>query len=358
MHRRSARSLLLPLAATALPLALGLAISWSAAMPASGLGSNRHASPPAPAGGTEAQPGSQDRFAGLVDVGGRRLYLECLGSGTPTVVLEAGYGNRADIWSVDRLQPAGTRPMVLPAVAGFTRVCAYDRPGTVGQVNPDLNPAATAAPALPSRSDPVPMPRTAEDLVADLHALLGGANLPGPYVVVGHSLGGLVVRLYACTYPGEVAGLVLVDASHEDSEAQIKALLTPAQWAEIERLQQAPLEWYPQYELVDFDTSMAQMRQARVDRPLRRMPLAVLSRGNSNDRPLPDWPVEAFERMWGALQDDLATLVPNARHSIAAQSGHYIQQEQPALVIEAIRQVVAGVRDRDTWYDLVTCCQP
>ena len=98
------------------------------------------------------------------------------------------------------------------------------------------------------------------------------------------------------------------------------------------------------------------MRQARVDTPLRPMPLAVLSRGNSNDAPLPDWPVDAFESTWRVLQDDLASLVPNARHSIASQSGHYIQQEQPALVIDAIRQVVTGVRDRDTWYDLVSCC--
>jgi pimeloyl-ACP methyl ester carboxylesterase len=202
------------------------------------------------------------------------------------------------------------------------------------------------------------MPRTARDLVADLHALLAAASVPAPYVLVGHSLGGLVVRLYASAYPDEAAGLVLVDASHEDSEAQVKALLTPAQWAELEQLQQASLAWYPDFERVDFDASMDQMRQARVDMPLRPMPLAVLSRGNSNDAPLPDWPVAAFEQMWRGLQDDLAALVPNARLSIAARSGHYIQQEQPELVVEAIRQVVAGVRAPSTWYDLTSCCTP
>ena len=89
------------------------------------------------------------------------------------------------------------------------------------------------------------------------------------------------------------------------------------------------------------------------------MPLAVLAHGRPFDVPIPDWPGDAMERiMASALERDLATLVPDARFSIASQSGHNIHQEQPALVIEAIRQVVAGVRDPDTWYDLVSCCAP
>jgi hypothetical protein len=80
-------------------------------------------------------------FAGLVDIGGgRRLWLECRGSGGPTVILEAGALGRSDVWSRDLLRPAGRRTMVLPGVATFTRVCAYDRPGTIGSVNPDLDP--------------------------------------------------------------------------------------------------------------------------------------------------------------------------------------------------------------------------
>jgi pimeloyl-ACP methyl ester carboxylesterase len=104
----------------------------------------------------------------------------------------------------------------MPAVARFTRVCTYDRPGTRG-----------VDPLDRSRSDPVPQPFAGEDAVADLHALLRAAQVPGPYVVAGHSLGGLLVRLYASTYPDEVAGLVLVDATNE----QLRATLTPAQWA-------------------------------------------------------------------------------------------------------------------------------
>jgi pimeloyl-ACP methyl ester carboxylesterase len=95
--------------------------------------------------------------------------------------------------------------------------------------------------------------------------------------------------------------------------------------------------------------------------PLRPMPLAVLSRGQPFELP-PDLPAgfsaEALEQAWLAAQADLPRLVPDARFSIAGQSGHNIHQEQPELVIEAIRQVVAGVRDPDTWYDLTSCCMP
>jgi pimeloyl-ACP methyl ester carboxylesterase len=323
-----------------------LALALNIAMPVRG-------QEPAPPTATP----SQGDFTGLVDIGGRRLYLECRGAGSPTVVLEAGYGNRADVWSVDLEPRQGSRQMVFSAVAAFTRVCAYDRPGTTGQVVDDQGSPDSAGSFLPSRSDPVPMPRTAADIVADLHLLLHAASLTGPFVLVGHSLGGLTVQLYASLYPDEVGGLVLVDASQEDTEAQVRALVPPARWDALQQMQQAPLARYPDYELVDFDTSSEQMRQARVATPLQPMPLAVLSRGTSDDAPFPDWPVDAFMRLWEAQQRDLAALVPAARHIVASQSGHYVQQEQPELVTEAIRQVVAGVREPATWYDLVSCCE-
>jgi pimeloyl-ACP methyl ester carboxylesterase len=311
-----------------------------------------------------ATPGSPSAWAqdpapveaGLLDVGGRCLYLECRGTGSPTVVLEAGYGNRADIWSVDLLQPAGSRLMVWQAAAEFTRVCAYDRPGTIGQVNPDDRPPGQTAAIIPSRSDSAPMPRTARDLVDDLHALLQAGEVPGPYVFVGHSLGGLVVQLYARRYPEDVVGLVLVDASHEDSEARVRALLTPAQWAALQELQQGVRAGYPDFEAVDFEVSSDQLRQARSALPLRPMPLAVLSRGTSDDAPFADWPSAELEPVLRALQEDLASLVPNARLFVASRSGHYVHQEQPSLVTEAIRQVVTGARGPDTWNDLVSCC--
>ena len=108
--------------------------------------------------------------------------------------------------------------MVLPGVAEFTRVCAYDRPGTATVLDDGLHP---------SRSDPVAMPRNAALSVADLHALLQAADVPGPYVLVGHSYGGMLVRLYAAEYPDEVVGMVLVDAFSEGMKDQ----LTPAQWS-------------------------------------------------------------------------------------------------------------------------------
>jgi pimeloyl-ACP methyl ester carboxylesterase len=308
-----------------------------------------------------APPAAQRDFAGLVDIGGRRLYLECRGTDSPTVVLEDGAGLGADLWSVDLLEPAGTRPMVLPTVAGFTRVCAYDRPGISLVHNPALHPLAPADRPFPSRSDPAPMPRTAQDVVADLHALLQAAGVPGPYVLVGHSFGGLVTQLYARAYPNEVVGLVLVDAAHEETYPAWQALMGPAQWAEVMNLTQtAPtgLEDYAGFERLDLEGTVAEGRQARADQPLRPLPLAVLTHGQPFAALVPNWPGDAFERMWLGMQHDLATLVPNARFIIAGESGHNTQQDQPALVIEAIRQVVAGVRDRDTWYDLASCCAP
>ena len=128
-------------------------------------------------------------FAGLVDIGGgRKIYMECRGSGSPTVVLISGKGNRADIWNVPNPEKPG--PTVFPEVARFTRVCAYDRPGTTG-----------ALASEPSRSDPVPEPVTAAEGVSDLRALLTASKEVGPFVLAGHSIGGLISRLYASTYP-------------------------------------------------------------------------------------------------------------------------------------------------------------
>ena len=228
--------------------------------------------------------------------------------------------------------------MVRPGVAAFARVCSYDRPGTVLDENTF------------SRSDPVPQPQTAADAVADLHALLGATAISGPYVLVGHSYGGLVVRLYASTYPAEVAGLVLVDAL-----PAVEAWLTPEQWAAYRQLlRQRPAELadYRDLETVDFAASAAQMREGAAAAPLRSVPLVVLTRVRPFDLP-PDLPpgfsAEALERAWAAGQAELAALVPGARHVVATESGHGIQQDQPDLVVAAIRQVVEAVRDPSTW---------
>jgi pimeloyl-ACP methyl ester carboxylesterase len=280
-------------------------------------------------------------FAGLVDIGsGRKMYLMCRGEGSPTVILEAGAGNDADVWDTVGLPPFSEQTAVLPGVASFTRVCAYDRPGTILDLDPDHR----------SRSDPVPMPRTAGDIVADLHALLTVAAIPGPYVLAAHSFGGLVVRLYAATYPNEVVGLVLVDAAHEDYYAAMRDTLTPEQRAQQTRQEeQGPPELadYSDRERLDPDASAAQMREAAAASPLRPLPLVVLTHGRPWDWPL-GYPA-ALEAVWLPLQKELAALVPDGRLVVAEQSGHFIPGDQPELVIAAIQEVVEAVRDPGTW---------
>ena len=306
-----------------------------------------------PAAATSA---ASEDFAGLVDIGGgRQLWLECRGHGSPTVILDAGFLDTAEVWDTIALASDSDQTAVLPGVATFTRVCANDRPGTA--MDADHR----------SRSDPVPMPRTTADAVVDLHALIDVAGIPEPYVLAGPSLGGIIVRLYAATYPHEIAGLVLVDATHEEQNVRNQAALSAERWAAFERIVQAltRLEGDPELERMDLKASFAHLREAATAHPLPPLPLAVLTHGlpsraevsNEARSVLPqDFPWETIDTVWQASQDELAALAPGARHVIASKSGHYILLEQPALVIEAIRQVVEGVRNPDTGYDLRSCC--
>ena len=288
---------------------------------------------------SSASKPASDNFAGLIDIGaGRKMYLECSGSGSPTVILESGYRNDADIWSAE-LEP-GMSP-VFSQVARFTRVCAYDRPGTFLDAD------------HLGRSTPVPMPRTARDLVSDLHALLQTAHVPGPYVFAAHSFGGIFARLYASTYPSEVVGMVLVDALSE----KVRTGLTPEQWklyVNFGFTKPTPgLEKYKDIETLDVNASLDQMEKAASAEPLRPMPLFVLTQGQPFDlspwQPLPaDFP-GALNKAWHTAQDALATLAPNAKHKIATKSSHYIQAPEPQLVIDAIKQVVEAVRNPATW---------
>ncbi len=273
-------------------------------------------------------------FDGLVDIGnGRRLYLTCRGSGSPTVLLEAGSGNNAQIWEQIALPPDSDDEAVFPATARFTRVCAYDRPGT-GIDETHL-----------SRSDPVTGRRTAEDIVADLHALIEAAGPERPLVLAGHSFGGLIVRLYATTYPEDVAGLVLVDSAHESGYAAIESLLTPEQFAAAFPPES---ENDPDFESLDVFTSADQMTAAQADSPLQNMPMIVLTHGGPFPYP-DDYPVEALEDLWTSAQEQLVALVPGTQLIVATESGHYIQLSEPDLVISAIRDVVDAVRDPATW---------
>lgn len=291
-------------------------------------------------------------FAGLVDIGGRKIYLECHGTGGPTVVLVGGYRSSARYWSDDLLQPDSPRTMVLPAVAQFTRVCAYDRPGTYASIGED---------DFVSRSDAITQPRTSMEVVEELHALLQAAEVPGPYILAGHSLGGFFARLYASTYPNEVVGLVLVDAYSE----LLESVMPPERWQALVRLNQGmgtdevvAIPGYGDLETIGFGADNAVMRAAVAASPLRPMPLAILAHGkpfavSEDAQGFTATELEGFIR---AANEAKATLVPDARFTVASESGHDIHQDQPELVIEAIRQVVAGVRDPATWYELSSCC--
>jgi pimeloyl-ACP methyl ester carboxylesterase len=270
------------------------------------------------------------------DVDGRKLYLECKGKGSPPVILISGYRNNSAIWTTP------PKPGVMPvfdAVALFTQACAYDRPGTI------LDAAHL------SRSDPVAMPRSADEVVSELHELLDAARIEGPYVLVAHSLGGLFARLYAATYPSEIAGMVLVDAWPES----MPKLLGPEQWQAYETLSAPPppgLETYRDLEVIDFAAASERMTEAATRRPLSDIPLFILSRAKPVALP-PNVPADfspsEFEAAWRKGQDELAALLPDAKHAVAKESDHYIQIEQPDLVIEAVRAVVDAVRDRASW---------
>ena len=253
----------------------------------------------------------------LVDVGGYRLAIHCIGEGSPTVVLETGLGAPSEYWAP-----------VQQEIARRTRVCRFDRAGR-GKSDP---PATT--------------PRTCADMVADLRALLHNASIPPPYVLVGNSLGGMNARLYAYEHPEEVAGLVLVDGSHQDQFTRISEALPEPEpdspdshkgfyhfWAGGGWRNPASTP-----DNVDFVTSLEQLR----DIPsLGDLPMVVLASG-AFLREAPTRP-EAGPRLheiWQDLQRDLANLSSNSGYSVVESSGHFIQRDRPEVVVDAIRRVL------------------
>lgn len=276
------------------------------------------ASAPAP-----ARPGATNAWSERIDVGGYELFITCAGQGSPLVVLEAGLDVGHSTWTT-----------IQPAVAQFTRVCSYDRAGL-------------------EQSAPAPTPRTSQQVVADLHTLMGKASLPGPYVLVGHSFGGLHTRLYASEYPDEVVGMVLIDAIHPDWWARARALLPTAAPDESPRLQnfrkfltEDVNDPSRNREGIDIEISTAQVRATG---SLGDRPLVVLTAGIPNAL-APGLPAnleaQLVRLMQQDLQAELAQLSSNSMHAVAPQSGHNIQNDQPDLVIQAIRSVVLAVRSQ------------
>lgn len=269
-------------------------------------------------------PAPRADFADAVNLDNNRtIYLECRGSGWPTVVLVSGTGGAFDEWTHIIDANGAAKPgdeAVLPAVARFTRVCAYDRPGT-RRFDDTLTPSTS-----------VPQPTTAEDGVADLHALLTAAHEPGPYVLVGASWGGMITRLYASTWPNQVAGLVFVDGASEF----FKETLTPEQWADWMRLIRSSK--YGDNEVPDYDSSIVQISSAPLT---RQVPSIVLTA----DKP---WDLRVGRSgstfpAWLASQDLLSAQL-GARHITQTNSSHGIAVEQPQVVVDAIHDIVEQIR--------------
>lgn len=289
---------------------------------------------------------TRESFATTFDIGGgRSMYLECSGTGSPTVVLVSGQRSSAFEWHTTESATTPPAPPVFEEIARTQRVCAYDRPGTVvGDKT--------------SRSDPVRQPTDAAKATADLHALLAAAGEQGPFVVVGHSIGGTIARLFASTYPDDVTGMVLVDAASEflqDAE-------TPEQWRIQRKLMRVDASQipesvaeYPDIETWDIDATFAQLRAAP---PLRQMPMVVLSADEQlaplfpgmiasgavpADTP-PDFGV-TVDAAQAKAQARLARLVPGTEHVTETRSGHNIHLIQPQLVVDAVRSVTASAAD-------------
>jgi pimeloyl-ACP methyl ester carboxylesterase len=305
-------------------------------------------SPPAPSSGPSPVPSAvpsssasavRGEFAGLVDIGGgRKLYLECHGTGSPTVILQSGNGDAGDIWNAAEAD----RPAVMREVGQFTRVCAYDRPGSIRALTDAGSPASSP---LPGRSDPAPMPRTAADVVTELHTLLTTAGVPGPYVLVGHSLGGLFTLLYARTYPDQVAGMVLVDPT----PLPLRKLLTPQQWDSAYQKPWMRLQTpIPGYQPEAWDAT-ASFKQIEAAPPLPKMPVTILVASTELEVPSPLPPgmsadaANAVVRVFRQAQAEFAESIPGARLITVPDTTHYIQVLRPDVVSDAVRQIIAQV---------------
>jgi pimeloyl-ACP methyl ester carboxylesterase len=262
----------------------------------------------------------------MVDVGGHRLHINCTGSGSPTVVIDAGLGDWSAGWGY-----------VQPEVTKTTRVCTYDRAGM-------------------GWSERGPLPRDARQFASELNALLQNANIPGPYILVGHSLGGLPVLVFAHDYPAEVAGVVLIDSMHPGqttyaTQSGALSVLSVLARFGIVRVLAGPLGFVSEeppdakvynslsvrpQQLRTFADEIrgipASLAQAGAVKSFGDLPLIVLSRGLDDDA------------SWKAGQAGLAQLSFNSQHLIAEQSDHVIQLHQPEAAVAAIVSMLEQLR--------------
>lgn len=253
----------------------------------------------------------------LVDVGDHRLRVLQAGSGKPAVVFECGLWDTLDYWA-----------RVWPHLAEFTTVVAYSRAGLGG-------------------SEISPRPHSAMTAVSDLHVLLRALAIQPPYVLVGHSYGGILIRLYASTFPAEVAGLVLVDASNEQGVKRMSQL--DSSYSGF---------WFTLLDSLSRSSPPAQSAEAKeviriqsigaVEgmKPLPDVPIAVLTSMKTSKSPSNVGDTMRGHELWRAEHDDWVRSARDAVHISTSRSGHEIQADEPQLVIDAIRFVLDRVRAR------------
>jgi pimeloyl-ACP methyl ester carboxylesterase len=245
--------------------------------------------------------GQSNQPAHLVPVGTHKMFVNCVGKETyPTVILEAGTSDASEVWNTVQEQ-----------VEKFARVCSYDRLGL-------------------GKSDKVAVPHTADEIVEDLHELLHAVPVPAPYVMVGHSIGGIYVRKYAALFPTEVKGLVLLDSSHEEQFTRVSEI--SPEWA------QRIASKFP----TDPEGLRAQGFLPRNERLAWHFdePLIVIAHGEIPKTAASDPMAKQSEAVFHVLQKDLASRSKYGQLREAEKSGHYIQRDQPELVIQAIKDVI------------------
>ena len=261
----------------------------------------------------------------LIDIGGRKLQLLSCGQGAPTVIIEAGMGEPG--------VESGSWNKVTAEISKANRVLLYDRAGL-------------------GKSDPAPkLPRTSLDVARDLNALLTKAGVEGPYLLVGHSYGGMHIRIFSSQYPDKVLGMVLVDSAHPDQDQRWLSSLGPETASESEPVRKArqflAARTLPSSnpESIDPAASSAQVRAAP---GLGGKPLVILSHSSKFrlDPSLPEDVSQKLENICREVQTDLKRISSNSTLRQSASGGHYLQTEDPDLVIQGIRQALDAVGRR------------
>jgi pimeloyl-ACP methyl ester carboxylesterase len=274
------------------------------------------APPPPPA--VKSPPLTIRGIEHMIDVGGRRLHCAVYGSGGPTVVLVSGFQAPQAYWNP-----------VVPGIAEITTAVTYDRPGY-------------------GRSERGDLPVHGRQAADDLHVLLGKLGVPKPYLLVGHSYGGRIVRLFAAAYPADTAGLVLEEAGHEDlPEAQLEALT--GQDRETLAAMIAPYRTKIPDPLTEADYMLETVEQLRHSRPLPRVPLIVItsvSRGSGLPPVFSPESQSKLNEVAMAMQKKLVDLVPGAELILVEDAGHNVHLDKPEAVLAPILALVARLRTR------------